>query len=104
MDTPYQVRPSPIHGVGLFATRDIRKGEVLHLPDHPPDGCEGFNHSCEANLSRRLDEDNAREVLSDIAEGEELTASYLNVCQCQHCANKPPVVCRCPKCKGETNA
>jgi SET domain-containing protein len=101
METPYQVRPSPIDGMGLFATRRLRKGEVLVLPNHPPQGCEGFNHSCDPNLSFRLDDNNTRQVVRDIAEGEELTASYLNVCQCEYCINQPPVACKCPMCKGK---
>lgn len=32
---PVEVRPSPIHGNGVFATRDIKRGELLSL--YPPD-------------------------------------------------------------------
>ena len=98
----YRIAPSDIAGMGLFATKTIKAGQMLDLPvNHPPDGCDGFNHSCDPNLSPRLDEGHTRQALRDIETGEELTAYYLNSCPCKACTKKPTVACRCPKCKGE---
>lgn len=34
-DLPYEVKRSPIHGRGLFATRRIKKGELIGVYDGP---------------------------------------------------------------------
>ena len=98
MESFYQVRPSPIHGMGIFATRKIRQGEILPFPKNHPDNCAGFNHSCQPNLSDRLyQETHHRQALRDIAKDEEMTAYYLNMCDCETCISQGTVVCHCPK-------
>lgn len=75
-DRPYRTQvPSPIHGVGVFATRLIHKGELVHIPTVPP--FSGFNHSCDPNLGERIQPNiKIRPALHDIHEGEELTVNY----------------------------
>jgi hypothetical protein len=72
MDLPYRSDlPSPIHGVGVFATRLIRQGELV--PGAHQIGFHGFNHSCDPNLGPRAeDEVSLRPALRDIQPGEEL--------------------------------
>lgn len=72
-DLPYHVAPSLIHGMGAFATRFIRQGEVVPMPYSL--NFRGFNHSCDPNLSPR-EWDNRRRALRNILPGEEITVSY----------------------------
>ena len=95
--------PSPIHGTGLFAKRDFKKGEVVvmwnplkHLPKEEiptlsdedkhalselPDGtyivngapARYVNHSCDANTTAEGMKDVA---VREIKAGEEITANY----------------------------
>lgn len=91
MKRPYLVKPSAIHGNGLFAAKAFRTGE--YLPD-PNDYClhnfGGFNHSCQNNVE--LNEDMII-ALRDIEIGEELTVDY------DHCQEKSKKRCNCPVCK-----
>lgn len=121
---PTVVRPSAIHGLGLFAARPIRAGEtvldwsgcarplsdeqVASLPAEERryvsriDGryvllqapARFVNHSCDPNARGGAGRDTA---LRDIAEGEEITVDYL--------AEEVPgldLACRCgsARCRG----
>ncbi len=95
-------KPSPIHGTGLFAGRDFKKGEtvlrwkpkVLNAKEVAKLGSEDrnfvfklgedrfyfmqeperyMNHSCENNTTVQNDSDVA---VRDIKAGEEITANY----------------------------
>ncbi len=76
MSEQVQLRPSPIHGRGIFATARIAKGEqicgriaywfVNHADD--PNGEDGHDDRGWCVFARR-----------DIEAGEEVTLSYLTV-------------------------
>ena len=87
MASIYRVRKSAIHGKGVFTVRPIKKGTTL--PCLPFRG-QGFNHSCDYNVSRS----GSTEWISNrnIKEGEELTVWYgqprylnYNNCNCPRC-------------------
>jgi SET domain-containing protein len=94
--TPHNVeaRPSPIHGRGGFAVRPIMAGELVveHHSIRQPFG--GYNHSCDYNAGRDLDD--MLFALRPIAEGEEVTINYN--------AFRPGlsgrIGCNCPVCRG----
>ena len=100
------VRPSPIQGLGVFAARDFRAGEVIFdtselrlvTDEHPlgegeeerhcdwladgrqvllPEPARYINHSCDPNVFVRTI-DGIRHVLAlrDIRTGEEITYDY----------------------------
>ena len=52
---PVDVRPSPIHGKGIFATRDIKRGELLSL--YPPDAL-AFSRPAVGNTSLQINQGN----------------------------------------------
>jgi SET domain-containing protein len=90
MKFPYEIRPSRIHGEGLFALRNFRVGE--YIPDmwklHP--GWEwnfkGFNRSCDPNILLHPEADTDYLVIKEIKEGDELTVSYeQSPCNCPVC-------------------
>lgn len=107
-EAPYQCNlPSQIHGVGVFATRPIKKGEWVPTPmTCGITECQGFNHSCAPNLGDRVHvkEGIFRAAQHDIQVGEEMTVSYSNLacdgsvhCKCAICQGKQPAqTCRCP--------
>lgn len=108
MDPPYRIGlPSPIHGEGAFATRLIRRGEMVPLLTVGTIGWGGFNHSCDPNLGSYLevDDDHAvRQALRDIQPGEELTIRYSTApkCYCQTCKGQHSSShCNCPKCRDQ---
>lgn len=84
-----------IHGVGIFVTKDIKKGDILFMltgrvVDHPTRtsvqigkdkhiensiaGC--INHSCKPNAEVQKFEPYAFVSLREIAKGEEITFDY----------------------------
>lgn len=79
VDSVFVLAPSPIHGVGMFAARRVSKGEVFPL-------CRGalrynlaryVNHSDAPNAIADYRGDGAEmTVLTDLAEGEEVTMNY----------------------------
>ena len=84
-------RKSKIHGVGVFANRTFRRGEVIDT-DVIKD-FRGFNNSCEPNVLLTLavyDGPNRRPQLAvalrTIATDEELVVSYgQSFCNCPRC-------------------
>lgn len=102
--SPIEIKPSKIHGLGIFAMRDIKKGEIV-LRWKPKVLSESeveklpreerkfvfnvggnkyylmqkperyMNHSCENNTTVQNDCDVA---IRDIKAGEEITANYNN--------------------------
>lgn len=118
-----EVKESPIHGLGVFATREIKRGETI-LSWHPkiltPLQVEQLteterqkylyvengiiylqqeperyvNHSCDPNSYVK---DQCDIALRDIHPGEEITSNYLN----QGAGSAPDkFICNChsPKC------
>jgi hypothetical protein len=72
-----EVGPSPIAGMGLFATVPLPSGAVLlrfDAPPHTPADFSPVNHSCEPNLGW-VDE-RTLVALRDIDRGAELTTDY----------------------------
>lgn len=99
------VKESKIHGKGVFANRDFKKGEVVikynlkpltkeefeNLPEkekHYTDFHDGsywlfqiperyVNHSCDANTKQVINQEIKCDVaIRDIKKGEEITADY----------------------------
>jgi hypothetical protein len=80
------IKQSGIHGLGLFATEDISKGQCLgisHIKN--PDWENGYirtpvggfvNHSETPNCKFEGDETLFMFTIEEILEGEELTANY----------------------------
>ena len=115
-DRPYRVGKSPINGYGVFATRNLSKGELLPNilctnPEHRL-GCDngppvskfgGFNRSCKPNIrflndgfmGSTMDEIERgildTTIIRDIVEGEEMTADY---------PLRDGFVCNCNECRG----
>lgn len=85
---------SPLHGVGLFATREIQKGERIRTWNLP-ERFKGYNYSCRPNaLSTPLPEglENAQFrfpvfATRSIEPGEEITVPNLRSrpCVCPWC-------------------
>jgi SET domain-containing protein len=105
MNLPYRYDlPSPIHGVGVFAIRLIRQGELVPGGTYVGLDFRGFNHSCDPNLGPRADDQvSLRPALRDIQPGEEITVSYTHInfhsvfCDCKVCMGKhPSYPCNCP--------
>ena len=66
---------SKIHGIGLFAPRDISKGTLATYS--VPYNCGGFNHSNSPNMELVAVPFNVLILaLRDIMKGEELTVDY----------------------------
>ena len=93
---PYKTGKSNIHGIGVFATRFIRKGERLSalMQDLPDFG--GINHCCKPNVKLCWGVRSIK-VLRDIQDGDELTVQYpvgshvitSGVCNCGVCDGRP---------------
>jgi SET domain-containing protein len=87
---------SPIHGMGVFASRDYKRGDVIVYDKLS----YGFNHGCAPNTARypqpskngRTVRRGRSVILCDVAKGEELLLDY-------H-FNRPPEGCLCPLCTG----
>jgi hypothetical protein len=106
----WEIKPSPLHGVGLFATEDIRADYLIcwgMMTEHPRGMFNGtplenliceqgdkdimtwaphmwINHSdnpnCECRSDRNAMEDDLH-AIRDIPAGEELTIDYRTVCE-----------------------
>jgi hypothetical protein len=84
MDMPdgvfVQLRSSPIHGMGLFATKTFSAGEVVcpgRLGGKRTPGGRYINHACEANIKPvKVDDDIYAIALHEIQSGEELLVDY----------------------------
>jgi hypothetical protein len=84
MDMPagvfVQMRSSPIHGMGLFATKAFSAGEVVcpgRLGGKRTPGGRYINHACEANIKPvKVDDDIYAIALHEIQSGEELLVDY----------------------------
>jgi SET domain-containing protein len=78
LDPRVVARPSPIEGLGLFATGPIAKSEMVGiLGGRVIDDDEVIargNHSCDSNLWMR--DEVTLEARRDIAAGEEVTIDY----------------------------
>lgn len=83
---------SIINGTGVFAARNIKKGEMVNTP-RP---CNGYNHSCAPNSYIVYDDDSSVEIfaLRDIKQGEEITLKYKQNINFD---------CACPLCKLKTS-
>ena len=87
-----EIKPSPLHGLGVFATRDIPKGKSLHQGHFFQDGIQirssyvGFynyseNPNCELKvrqevLNKKFFAYNLLTAKDDIKKGDELTLKY----------------------------
>ena len=99
VDPRIEVRPSPLHGKGMFARAPIRQGEVvtvwggtLLLTEDDIAGLTDYiNHSCDPNVWM-LDEVTLA-ARRDIPVGEELTIDYCLFEGDEDHA--PPWTCRC---------
>jgi SET domain-containing protein len=86
--SPYVIAPSPIHGQGVFATRRIRKDEVIGLPLYvrfyifpviTEELGRKINHSYKPNAILKKSPDALEWYLvaiMDIAKDEEITMNY----------------------------
>ena len=88
-----EIKPSPIEGQGLFATRDFEIGDTIvpkfmtktvgadgRTKFDQSEQCRFTNHSSQPNCTIELDGDYVRLVADrDIVKGEELTGDY-NAC------------------------
>jgi hypothetical protein len=85
-----RAKKSPIHGVGVFATGKIYRGQIVlddKLKEH-----SGFNHSCNPNvLLVHYKKDLLVAAMRDIIRGEELTVCYPDIAK--------PKDCNCGCCK-----
>ncbi|MGH7301098.1 MAG: SET domain-containing protein [Candidatus Rokuibacteriota bacterium] len=79
-----EVRPSPIQGKGLFATRAVAKGEI---PERDASMLY-TNHSCDPNLA--IQGQIVLVAMRDIAPGEELTIDWATTDDGDH-----EMQCRC---------
>lgn len=101
----FVIKPSPIHGFGLFATRDFPEGETVLRFDN--DANWFCNHSCEPSTNlKEVYRDNIRSdflISRGIKVGDEITWDYRNTrwhkfwkdlmesnCGCQICKNEKP--------------
>ena len=91
-NTNLEIKPSPLHGLGVFAIRDIPKGKSLHQGHFFQDGIQirssyvGFyNYSETPNcelivrqevLNKKFYRYNLLTVKDDIKKGDELTLKY----------------------------
>lgn len=79
---PVKVCPSDIHGVGLFATRDMDSGERIcpaRLYDKRTPAGRFINHSGEPNTYMEVTKQGFYLVAREkIRSGDELTSDYLN--------------------------
>lgn len=84
---------SKIHGLGVFALRVIKRGEViLDTLTHEV----GFNHSCEPNLVLTSDYKVQLVVATKkIIRGEELTVFYVR----DRDQLPKGMICNCPSCR-----
>lgn len=78
----YVIRPSPIHGNGIFANRDFKKGEFINTHFEPGEEITDFgahlNH-CSSPTARsyRLDDGSYKTYAEkDIKKGDEVTLDY----------------------------
>ena len=75
-----ELRDSPIHGKGLFATADFKPGEIVclgRLNGHRTPGGRFINHSCIANIEPMLHGDDIWAIAKkDIAAGDEILVDY----------------------------
>lgn len=98
----YRIGPSATHGVGVFANRLIRKGEII--PQSVYDalkGKRGFNHSCDANVKLIIDLKQGEildNFLRDVQEGEEITSNYRLL---KSGMIRPGESCNCPVCRSK---
>ena len=69
-----EIKKSSIHGYGVFALCDMKKGQGLDFSDMPTE-FKGFNHSCGANITN-TSEEQVMEIIADIKKGEELVLDY----------------------------
>lgn len=78
------VRPSPIHGNGVFTTRPLPAGRLVQSP-HFSRGFRGYNHSCAPNAYFHQ---NDVRTLRDVCGDEEITLKYMRdrVCLCGSCS------------------
>ena len=88
---PCIVKKSPIHGVGTFANKRFRKGQIVYLDQCClPENVPGFNHSCNPNA--KLTSDGAIVILKWIRKGQEITLDYIGwmvrPCNCQVCSKR----------------
>ena len=84
---------SSIDGLGVFAARDIKKGEPI---DEDISDVIGFNHSCVPNVSSRRSRRSFVVAKRAIQLGEELTVSYRKLSTVER------RTCNCPKCRTQS--
>ena len=80
-----EVKPSKIHGNGLFATKDFKAGELIcpgRINGKRTPAGRYMNHSTNANVApEKVGEDMNVIALRDIYQGEELLVNYRTRCR-----------------------
>ena len=80
-----EVKPSKIHGNGLFATKDFKAGELIcpgRINGKRTPAGRYMNHSTNANVApEKVGEDMNVIALRDIYQGEELLVNYRHALQ-----------------------
>ena len=78
----YVIRPSPIHGHGVFAKKPFRKGDFINTHFHPNYDITEFgshmNHSMNPSAKSIKSKDYSFKTYAnrDIQDGEEITLDY----------------------------
>jgi SET domain-containing protein len=78
----YAIRPSPIHGNGVFARQAFKKGDFINTHFEPGEKITDFgkhlNHSSKpcARSTRQDDDSYKTHAIKDIKKGDEITLDY----------------------------
>lgn len=99
----FVIKTSPIHGFGLFASRDFKEGEIVLRFDN--DAHWFCNHSCEpSTVLKEVYVDNLRPdylVSKGIKAGDEITWDFRNTRWHKFWKDLVEGKCGCPKCNNE---
>ena len=101
MKRPYVIRGSDIHGSGVYATKNISKGDVIIAPYYKLKRFKGFNHSCRPNLKLNFNSSDGllyHVVLRDIKRGDEIVVNYTHNLK-KIGAKDLGFICNCKKCR-----
>ncbi len=79
----YAIRPSPIHGSGVFANQDFNKGDFINTHFEPGEKITDFganlNHCSNCNARSDKSEDGSYKTYAEknIKKGDEVTLDYV---------------------------
>ena len=82
LNNNFEVRPSPIHGHGIFSQTNIKKGDFINTHMNPGTNITQFgkylNHSKEPNAQSIKNKDGSyfSHAQKDIKAGDEITLDY----------------------------